>query len=192
MSAQIETDLPRDQRRLRHEAAVAYLENGCNAQLTARTLGINPATFYRWLPARILGLIKQNDCGRILFADDQSYKQREVEDALLETGLLVDGASSGPQALAMMEERLYSCLITDQIMPGMDGIELCERALALRPGMPIILLSAYTDFDLCRLAYDEKLVSYVAKWEEFGREPAAFADRVRQLARHSDELPIPP
>ena len=46
-----------------------------------------------------------------------------------------------------------------------------ESILALRPGMPIILLSAYTDFDLCRLAYDEKLVSYVAKWEEFGREP---------------------
>jgi len=179
---------PRDARQARRIAAAAYVESGFNATQAARAVGVNPATFYRWLPGPILSRLKENDRGAVLFVDDQVYKQREVEEALLEAGFRIDVASSGREALEMIHERAYGCVITDQIMPGMDGIELCERILSVDPAMPIILLSAYTDFDLCRLAYDEKLVSYVARWEEFGRAPQAFADRLRRLAKPSHHV----
>jgi CheY-like chemotaxis protein len=51
----------------------------------------------------------------------------------------------GEQALAVAEAHPdIDLLVTDVIMPGMNGQQLADRLTALRPGLPVIFTSAYT------------------------------------------------
>lgn len=74
---------------------------------------------------------------------------RAVFGRLLErAGRLVRLCGDGAQALAELTTagEAIGLLITDIAMPGeLDGIELAARALALRPGMPILLMSGDTE-----------------------------------------------
>jgi PAS domain S-box-containing protein len=78
---------------------------------------------------------------RILIAED-SATQREALVALLEEqGFQVTAAADGEQALARAHERSFDLVITDIVMPGMDGFELCQRLKSeLRAECPAIML----------------------------------------------------
>lgn len=80
----------------------------------------------------------------ILTVDDEST----VLELLYQTLHLdydVLRASNGLEALELLGTRPVDLIITDQRMPGMRGTELLERARSLAPGVPAILLTAYTD-----------------------------------------------
>jgi two-component system, cell cycle sensor histidine kinase and response regulator CckA len=55
-------------------------------------------------------------------------------------------AVSGKQALTILERGFaVDLLLTDVIMPEMDGVTLAHRIQALRPGLPVIFVSGYVD-----------------------------------------------
>jgi CheY-like chemotaxis protein len=172
-----------EQRHQRRTAISTWIEVGFNATRAARALDRDPATFYRWISSLDLDRFRSNDGRRVLFVDDQGYKKREVEDALLSAGLLVDLADDGQSALDRVDRFEYACVVTDQMMQGMDGLELCELILKRRPSMPIVLLTAYPDFALCRRAMREGLVKDVVPWAEFGENPAAFGAAIVDFIR---------
>lgn len=60
----------------------------------------------------------------------------------------MDFAASGPQALGMIAAaagRDIILLLSDVNMPGMNGFDLLARARALRPGLPVVMITAYGD-----------------------------------------------
>ncbi len=63
----------------------------------------------------------------VLVADDDPRQLNVLEHFLREWGHSVDRASDGHQALAMAEQNVYDLLISDWQMPGLSGLELCER-----------------------------------------------------------------
>jgi CheY-like chemotaxis protein len=68
---------------------------------------------------------------------------------------VMDFASSGPQALQRIEEAEEGSLIllfSDINMPGMTGLELLPRVKAMRPDLPIIMITAYGDAATLRRA----------------------------------------
>ncbi|RMG20004.1 MAG: response regulator [Deltaproteobacteria bacterium] len=80
----------------------------------------------------------------LLFVDDEA----DVLDLLANTfeeDYVCLTASSGPEALRLLQAHEVSLMITDQRMPGMSGVELIERAHEVRPDLTCILLTAYTD-----------------------------------------------
>lgn len=79
---------------------------------------------------------------RILVADDLGTNRDQLTDLLGGYGFEVSTAADGLDALQMLREDNYDLLLTDQMMPRMDGWELLAQARALRPGMPVILYSA--------------------------------------------------
>jgi len=56
-------------------------------------------------------------------------------------------AESGAEALTLLAQHDVALLISDQRMPGMTGIELMKKTVALRPQMVRILLTGYTDVE---------------------------------------------
>ncbi len=64
---------------------------------------------------------------RILLAEDSDENALLFEAALLKGRFAVDRARDGAQALGMLEQRPYDLLLTDWMMPMMDGLELVRR-----------------------------------------------------------------
>lgn len=94
----------------------------------------------------------------VLLVDDEQLVRAVAADMLAELGLKVIETSSGPEALGLLAgEAGIDLVVSDHLMPGMTGAELAEAIRALRPGIPILLVSGYSDLasipvDLPRLA----------------------------------------
>jgi len=87
----------------------------------------------------------------ILVVDDEEINLRMVE-RLLQRRYRVKTASSGQEALRIIEEEEVAVLITDQCMPGMTGTELLRQGREVRVSMVSILLTSAKDNETFREA----------------------------------------
>jgi len=62
--------------------------------------------------------------------DDEESIREIVQEGLLARGMVVEGASSGEEALAQLAERRYEIVLCDYNMPGLNGEKLFERVRA--------------------------------------------------------------
>jgi PAS domain S-box-containing protein len=83
---------------------------------------------------------------RVLLVEDDASVGEMVEAMLADLGHIVLRAEAAAPALAILERSdRIDLMLTDLIMPGgMNGVELAHAAVALRPGLPVILTSGYT------------------------------------------------
>ncbi|HET9603569.1 MAG TPA: response regulator [Gemmatimonadales bacterium] len=87
---------------------------------------------------------------QILVVDDEEPVRRLAVRVLRGRGYSVAEAADGSKALAKAEE-LGSGLrlvLTDVVMPHLNGVELAERLSVLRPDVPVILMSGYGPVEL--------------------------------------------
>jgi CheY-like chemotaxis protein len=84
---------------------------------------------------------------RILLADDDAAARDLVQRALASDGHDVTATHDGVEALERLQGAGadFELLISDVQMPGLDGIELIEKALAITPKMRVILMSGFSD-----------------------------------------------
>jgi signal transduction histidine kinase/CheY-like chemotaxis protein len=88
----------------------------------------------------------------ILVAEDEDSVREALCDSIRRLGYTVLAASSGPQALSLAawHQGPIELLITDVVMPKMNGRELSERLTHLRPNLRTIFISGYTDDTVLR------------------------------------------
>jgi hypothetical protein len=81
----------------------------------------------------------------ILVVEDEAATSRLVRVMLERAGYAVQVASGADEALRLLEEPgvTFDLLLTDIVMPGMDGVELVRRVRAQRPELPVLLTSGY-------------------------------------------------
>jgi PAS domain S-box-containing protein len=86
---------------------------------------------------------------RVLLVEDQESVRKILAKLVEDLGYSVDVAGGGEAALGLIErEDSYALLVTDVLMPNMDGPELVERARRLRPELPVLYVSGYTTDEL--------------------------------------------
>ena len=78
---------------------------------------------------------------RILVVDDEQSIRTIIEYALKDAGFDVVTAARGDDALVAMEREPIDLVVLDVMLPGMDGLEVCQKIRAER-NVPIIMLSA--------------------------------------------------
>ncbi len=85
--------------------------------------------------------------GLVLVAEDEPMVREIVTGALRSAGYEVLEAEDGEQALALAREHLneLDLLISDRVMPRLGGDALAERLHALRPALPVLLMSGYAE-----------------------------------------------
>lgn len=82
---------------------------------------------------------------RILVVDDESTIRLALSRFLRSRGFDVEVAESGQMALDALSTERFSLMLCDLRMPGMNGLEIVPRALALNPDLGIIMLTAVND-----------------------------------------------
>jgi len=83
----------------------------------------------------------------ILLAEDEEMVRELAIEIFRETGYTVLDAPNGAAALAISDryEGCIDLLVTDLVMPGMNGIELARRVCDSRPGIPVLFMSGYSE-----------------------------------------------
>lgn len=79
----------------------------------------------------------------ILIVDDEAAVRSFVTRALESAGHTVVAAGDGGSAFARLQVERFDLLLSDIVMPVMDGIELALSVAALYPDMPILLMTGY-------------------------------------------------
>jgi PAS domain S-box-containing protein len=101
---------------------------------------------------------------RILLVDDDDAVRAPMVQFLRRKGFVVHEARCGEEALQVLRNQFstFDLLVTDLIMPGMDGVQLIDEFHRLCPGAEAILMSGYL-FDLSSEALGETVADAIAK-----------------------------
>jgi PAS domain S-box-containing protein len=116
--------------------------------------------------------------GRILFVDDEEWLVEMWQEILQSLGFDVHTTMSSTEALELFNKQpeYYDLVITDQTMARMTGFELAKAMLAIRPDIPIILCTGYSD-----LITPEKAKE--AGIREFAMKPLSISDLTAAIQR---------
>jgi DNA-binding NtrC family response regulator len=79
--------------------------------------------------------------GRLLVVDDEVELQRALCDTLADEGYEVVGASNGQEGLRALEKHDFDVLLSDLMMPGMDGIQLLRKAIEMDPNLVGVIMT---------------------------------------------------
>ncbi len=98
---------------------------------------------------------------RILLAEDDSSMREYLQRALQRVGYDVDAVGCGTEAMPLLEAGRYELLLTDIVMPEMDGIELAQKASALDPDIRVMFITGFAAVALQsgRAAPEAKMLS---------------------------------
>ena len=80
---------------------------------------------------------------KILIVDDEQFVRDLLEKVLRRRGHGVTVAGDANAALDALEREDYDLLLTDVVMPGMDGFDLLRRVKGLYPQIKVIVLTGY-------------------------------------------------
>jgi PAS domain S-box-containing protein len=119
----------------------------------------------------------------LLVVEDDTNLRGLVERVLKNCGYTVYAADGGPEALAIARnpELVIDAVITDVVMPGMNGRQLVERLIESRPELGSLLMSGYTDDDVLRRGVLQGETAFLQKPftpEQLARKVRAVLDRV--------------
>jgi CheY-like chemotaxis protein len=83
--------------------------------------------------------------GRILAVDDQRYFRELLEGMLVEEGFEVQTASGGREAIGLLERSNFDVVLTDLVMPEMDGNEFVHRVKQSDPDQDVVVVTGVVD-----------------------------------------------
>jgi len=102
---------------------------------------------------------------RVLLVEDDPMVLETTQAMLEELGYLVDSATCPDEALAYVHhtDQPPDLLLTDVVLPGMNGRELAEHLLAFYPQMRVVFTSGYTEDDVLRRGVAAEKVHFLPK-----------------------------
>ncbi len=113
---------------------------------------------------------------RVLVIDDEEALRTSVAKIVSKLGHEVDTAGTATEGLALLAKQPYELVLTDFRLPDLDGLEVIERARALRPGTELVLFTGFGSIPLAVQAIKRGAYDFVTK-------PVKRADLERVVAR---------
>jgi DNA-binding response OmpR family regulator len=118
---------------------------------------------------------------RILLVEDEPALREGVVDLLTGDGHQVVACADGEAAVAAGLGEPFELVLLDLMLPKLDGMEVCRRLRAARPGLPILMLTA-------RGSEDDKVRGLMEGADDYVTKPFSAREllaRVRALARRA-------
>ncbi len=123
---------------------------------------------------------------RILVVEDEAVLREGLVDLLRGDGHTVEATGDGAVAAARGVEESFDLILLDLMLPRMDGIEICRRIRAARPGVPILMLTA-------RGAEEDKVRGLSEGADDYVTKPFGAREllaRVRALGRRAPSAEV--
>ena len=92
---------------------------------------------------------------RVLVVDDEQSLRKVLAATLQREGYEVQVASDGEEALAALDRDGADVVVTDLVMPRMDGLSLLRKVVARHPDVPVIVVTAHGRVAAVRQEGDE-------------------------------------
>ena len=119
---------------------------------------------------------------KILVVDDDARLTQSVCTFLNDSGYDAKGCLSAQAAYDAMYSHIYDLIISDIMMPGVDGFEFAETVRSLNRSVPILFVSARDDIPAKQRGFDLGIDDYMVKPIEFSE----LLMRVRALLRRAN------
>ncbi len=105
----------------------------------------------------------------ILLAEDDASLRSFVGAALEKAGHKVTACGDGMEALAALEGKSFDLLLTDIVMPGLDGLELSAKAGAISPKTKVMFITGFAAMALGDAAPQNPGVRVISKPFHLGK-----------------------
>lgn len=118
----------------------------------------------------------------ILIVDDEEEFLELMHNRLHKRGFTVATANSGEKALDIVRDQSFDAMVLDVKMRGIDGIEVLRRVKAMKPELPVILLTGHASVEAAMTGVETGAVDYLLK-------PVPINDlimRLRDIATRKD------
>ena len=100
---------------------------------------------------------------KILIAEDDSDLRELFKKVLIQSGYAVLGVSNGREALDALDKEYYDLIISDIMMPVMDGYELVRSLREAGNNIPVLTITAKDAFDDMRIGFFSGMDDYMVK-----------------------------
>jgi PAS domain S-box-containing protein len=128
-------------------------------------------------PVAVTTATRPSGSGTILLVEDNDAVRRPVTRLLADLGYDVLAANGPEEAITLAHGRTIDLLVTDVVMPGMNGRLLSEKLVAAQPSMRVLFMSGYTDDAVIARGVIEPGTAFLQK--PFGAD--RLAQKVREL-----------
>ena len=121
---------------------------------------------------------------RILVVDDEAIMRSSLTDWLKEDGYEVVAVGDGYTAIDQVKEEEWDLAVVDLKMPKIDGLEVLKKFHELKPGLPVVIVTAYATVDTAVMAMKAGAADYVVK--PFNPEEISLV--IKKLVEHQHLL----
>jgi two-component system response regulator AtoC len=104
---------------------------------------------------------------RVLFVDDDREMCEVVALGLAERGFEAATETSPDQVMALLGRQDFDVVVTDLMMPGLSGVELCAQIVARRPDTPVVVVTAFGSLESAIAAIRAGAYDFVTKPFDF-------------------------
>ncbi|HCM75072.1 MAG TPA: DNA-binding response regulator [Cytophagales bacterium] len=125
------------------------------------------------------------DSLKVLVVEDEPKVSAFIKSGLEENNFIVDVAYDGTMGERLALSNTYNIVILDIIIPFLSGLELCKKIKAVKPSVPILLLTALG-------TTDDKVIGFESGADDYLVKPFEFMEllaRVKALTRRTFSAP---
>ena len=115
----------------------------------------------------------------VLVVDDEEGIRTTLGAVLEDEGFSVKAVASGEECIAAFEERIYSCVLLDVWLPGIDGIETLARLKSISPDSAVIMISGHGNIATAVRATQLGALDFIEKPLQIERTVLAVSNAIR-------------
>lgn len=94
----------------------------------------------------------------VLFTEDDTLVRDAITELLRQHGFRALVAQDGHEAIQLLMANPVDLLLTDIVMPGINGFELARQAKLLRPGLRVLYITGHAEQERCGMRYGKLLL----------------------------------
>lgn len=123
---------------------------------------------------------------KLLIVDDEPMILKTIQRQLADFDIEIITMNNSRNVKELLKNTVIDILITDQKMPGVTGLELVKYFHAVSPGTVLILMSAYTDFEVMTSAINEGHIFYFIQKPWRQKELLDALEQAVEIKRQSE------